>query len=66
MNGHDVEAEEKVLAEFLALHAFLQTPVGGGDDAHVHFDGAVAAHPLQFPLLEDAQQLGLDLRARFR
>ena len=62
MDGNDVEAEEKVLAEFLAFDAFFQTAVGGGDDADVHLDGAVAAHALQFAFLQDAQELGLDLR----
>ena len=61
MDGDDIEAEEEVLAEFLALDAFFQPAVGGGDDAHIHFDGAVAADPFEFPFLEDAQQLGLDL-----
>ena len=32
MNGNDVEAEKQVLAEFFALDAFFQPPVGGGDD----------------------------------
>ena len=62
VNGHDVEAEKQVLAEFLAFDAFFQVPVGGGDDADVHLDGAVAADAFQFALLQDAQQLGLDLR----
>ena len=65
LNGNDVEAEEKVLAKFLALDAFLEAAVGGGDDAHVHFDGAIAAHAFEFPLLQDAQQLGLDLGGDF-
>ena len=62
VNGHDVEAEEEVLAEFLALDAFLEVAVGGGDDADIHLDGAVAADAFELALLEDAQQLGLDLR----
>jgi hypothetical protein len=40
--------------------------VGGGDDAHVDLDRAVAAHALEFALLQHAQQLDLDRRAGCR
>jgi len=65
LDGDDVEAEEQVLAEFLALDAFLEVPVGGGDDADVDLDGAVAADAFEFAFLEDAQELGLDLGRDF-
>ncbi len=65
MDGNDVEAEEEVLAEFLALDAFFEMAVGGGDDADIHLDGAVAADAFEFALLQHAQQLGLDLRGNF-
>ena len=65
VNGHHVKAEEQVLAELLALDAFLEMPVGGGDDANIHLDRAVAADAFQFAFLQDAQELGLDLRRDF-
>jgi hypothetical protein len=34
--------------------------VGGGDDAHVHLQGAAAAQPLELLLLQHAQELGLE------
>src|SRR5689334_2992503 len=40
-----------------------EVAVGGRDDAHVHFDRRRAAHALEFLLLEDAQQLGLQVEA---
>src|SRR5581483_2127235 len=64
-NGHDVEAEVKVLAEFLAVDAFLELAVGGGEDADVHLDGAIAADALELAFLQYAQELGLDLRRDF-
>ena len=54
-----VEAVIEVLAEPAGRHLLLQVAVGGDDDAHVHADRLLAADPLQFVLLEHAQQLGL-------
>ena len=36
-----------------------QRAVGGGDDAHIHLDGLVFAHPLQLAALDEAQKLRL-------
>ena len=58
-DGHDVESVVEVLAELARPHLGLQVAVGGGDDAHVDLEGAAAADPLEFALLEHAQQLGL-------
>ena len=41
-------------------HALLQVAVGGGDDAHIHPARLVGAQPLDFAVLQGAQQLGLD------
>ena len=60
LDGDDVEAKEEVFAELLPFDALFEMAVGGGDDAHVHLDGAVAADAFQFALLEHAQQFGLD------
>ena len=36
--------------------------IGGGDDAHIHFLGRIAAQALELLLLQNAQQLGLELQ----
>jgi hypothetical protein len=59
VDRHDVEAEEQVLPEFLPLHAFLQPPVRGGNDPHIHLDRAVATHALEVAFLQYAEQFGL-------
>ena len=59
INRHDVEAEEQVFAEFLALDTLFEIAVGGGDDADVDLDGARAADALEFAFLEHAQEFGL-------
>ena len=65
MDGDDVEAEEEVLSELLAVDTFLEVPVGGGDDADIDFDGAVTADAFEFAFLEDAEEFGLDLEGDF-
>ena len=65
VDGDDIEAEIKVLPEFLALDRIFQTAVGGGEDADIDLDGAVASDALKFAFLQDAEELGLDLRGDF-
>ena len=36
--------------------------MGGGDQAHIHVNGPVASQALEFPLLDGAQELGLELQ----
>ena len=43
----------------------FEIAVGGGDDAHVHFDSLVAAHRTHFFFLQHAQQLGLHFQRQF-
>ena len=43
----------------------FEIAVGGGDDADIHLDGAVAADAFEFALLQHAQQLGLDAGRNF-
>ena len=62
-NRDDVEAVVEVLAEFALFQQAFQVLVGRSDDAHVHFDRFSAAHAKKFPLLEDAQNLGLHAQA---
>src|SRR5438445_203006 len=57
---HHVQPEKEILPEFFALDAFLQVAVRGGNDAHVHFHRAVAAHALELPLLEHPQEFRLE------
>src|SRR5512137_913811 len=60
-NGHlhHVESIEQVLPEPALLHRGLQVPVRRGDHAHVGDAGPVLADPLEAPLLEEAEELGL-------
>src|SRR5947199_180246 len=58
----DVQPVVQVLAEAPRLHFGLEVLVGGGEDADVDLEGAVAAHPLELALLEHAQDLRLRLR----
>src|SRR6266699_2008503 len=57
----DVQAVVEVLAEAPRLHLGLEVLVGGGEDADVDLERAVAAHPLELALLEHAQDLRLRL-----
>src|ERR1035437_4465782 len=38
-----------------------QIAVRGGENPDIHLDGAVAPHPLEFTLLQDAQQFRLQV-----
>src|SRR6185312_3989918 len=56
----DVEPVVEILAEFLALHRFAQPGVRRRNDPTVNRNVLQAAQPLQPPVLERAQQLGLE------
>ena len=57
---HDVQAEIQILTEGAARAPRpMQVAVGGGEDAHVHLYRRGAAQPVDLPLLQRAQQLGL-------
>ncbi len=47
-------------------HGFGHIAVGGGNDADVERNRLLAAHPLDFALLQHAQQLGLQAERHFR
>ena len=53
------QPEVQILAELLRRHARPQLLVGRGDDAHVDVQRLRAADALEPPLLERAQNLGL-------
>src|SRR6266850_6388513 len=54
-----VESIEEILAEYSLGHRGRQVTIGRRDDAYVDPDPILAAHPIEFPLLEDAQQRDL-------
>src|SRR5512144_13915 len=59
-DGKDIEPIVEILPKAPLLNRPLQILVGGGEDANVHGDGLVAPQPLDFALLQDAQQLDLE------
>ena len=59
VDADDVQPVEEVLAELARCHGLLERLVGGGDDAHIHLDGLVAADALERAGLQHAQDLGL-------
>ena len=59
LDREDVEAVEQVFAEPAGGDGLGEIEVGGGDDAAVGQDRVGAADPLEAPVLEHAQQLGL-------
>src|SRR5438105_2442742 len=61
-NGKYVESVKQVDAKPSFLNHVAQVVVSGGDDTHVRADGMCAAKPLEFVLLQHAQQLWLQLR----
>ena len=61
-DAHDVQAKEKIVAEFSLTHERFEILVGGGDEPDVRAQGLIAADTLESALLADhAQQF--DLRA---
>ncbi len=63
VDGKDVQAVVEIAPEGAVFDRVFQVLIGGGDDAHVGLDGLVAAHPLEFFLLEHPQQPHLDVQA---
>ena len=59
-DGHGGNAEVKVLTKAFTFHCGAEIFVGGRQDADVHVHRLRAADPIEPPLLEYAQQLGLD------
>jgi hypothetical protein len=60
LEANDVEPVVEVLAEEPVGDHGAQVTVGGRDDPHVHPQRLVAAHALEFALLQEAQELHLD------
>ena len=58
---HHVQPIVEVLAESLLAHGLLEILVSRGDDPHVHLEALRSADPLELPLLEHAEELGLEV-----
>ena len=52
-----VEPVVEILTEAPFADFLAQVAVGRGDDPHIHDDGRIAAHSLDFPLLEARRSL---------
>src|SRR5690606_12075948 len=63
-DADDVEPVEQVLAELAFLDHLPQVAVGGGGDADVDGDRLGRAQRDNATFLDDAEQLGLDLRRK--
>ncbi|KFB70942.1 MAG: hypothetical protein AW09_003941 [Candidatus Accumulibacter phosphatis] len=61
----DVEPIEQILAKQAPRHAVGDVPIGGGNDTQIEAYRLAAPHPLDFTLLENAQQLGLQSQRHF-
>jgi hypothetical protein len=61
VDGENVEAIVEIAAEGALGDEPRKIAIGGGDDANVHALRAVAAEALEFLLLENAEELGLEL-----
>ena len=59
LDREDIQAVVKILAEIAFLDGLQEIAVRRRQHAHIDFDRLVAPHPFKLPLLEDAEQLGL-------
>ena len=55
----------QVRAELILFHHRLEIAICGGDEADVGPDGAIASDPLEFLVLDGAQQLRLEFERHF-
>jgi hypothetical protein len=62
MDADDVQAVEQVFPEAAFGHQRFKILVGGGDNAHVHFDGGMRADRIKLAVGKHSQQPGLQLR----
>ena len=60
VDGDDVQAVVEILAERAFFERGAQVAIGGGDQAHVHFERFRSAEALEFALLQNAQKLHLN------
>jgi len=64
VDGEDVEAVIKVAAEFALGDKSGEVVVGGGDNADIHADGAVAAEALELLFLKHAKEFRLEFQGK--
>ncbi|MNV59729.1 hypothetical protein D3C71_1521710 [compost metagenome] len=62
MDANHVQTVEQVFTEFAFLHALFKVLVRGGDNAHVDFNGGVAADAVKLPIGQHAQQTCLHVQ----
>ena len=62
---HHIQAVVEIRAEGAALRLCREVAIGGGDQADIELPGARAADAFELALLQDAQELGLQLRRQF-
>src|SRR5208337_3018652 len=61
-NRKDIQPVKKIGTEFLLLNQSIQIPIGGGNQTRVRREGLRTSQPFELALLQDAQQLGLELK----
>ena len=61
LDVNHMQAVVQIFAEASFFHQLAQIHVGGGDDAHIHFDHVHPAEAHELAFLHHAQQLGLRL-----
>ena len=64
-DGKDLEPVIEIAAEFFVGNHLCEVAIGGGNQTHVHRDGARAAEALDLALLQRAQELGLEVEREF-
>ena len=60
--ANHVQAVEQVFTEPALLHALLQVLVRGGNHTHMRLDSGMAAHAVELPVRQHAQQAGLQVK----
>ena len=64
MDGEDIQAIEEIAAEFFLRDELGEIGVGGGDDADIDANGAIAAETFEFLFLKHAKQFGLEFQRK--
>jgi hypothetical protein len=65
IDGENTQSVVEVFAEFAILDGGWQITVGRRDHAHVNMQSFGASQALEFTILQDPQQLGLQLGGHF-
>src|SRR5262249_4967134 len=56
----DIESVVQILAEHPLMNLFLQVAVGRADHSHVDLNRLLATDPLEFVVLQDLEEFGLE------